>query len=327
MNRYVLLASIVVTLAAGIAVYEWIGNVRYGAWKADFDNHGALDRLTVPSPNEILMWEYKPYGHYQNQWQTIETNRYGFRDEDYSTPTKPDGVHRIAFVGDLITLGLLVTPEQTFVSQFEALAVRTSPTQTVQALNFGIDGYTGVQIVELIRAKVLDFVPDQIVYVFCLNGFDFDDASGDKILYFRKPSSFLLTDIRRISRRFQGLEYHLYHFQRTRDIVFREVLQIHQLLYLRGIDFHVVIVPTFGPDPEHFVDYPHTQIHEEITNFLNEHQIPTSDLFEPIAQSGVPVAELAFDLWHPTPRGHRLIAESLVLPLCLMTDNTVPRTQ
>ena len=118
-------------------------------------------------------------------------NRWGFRDRDYETPGKPADTHRIAFLGDSVTLGLGVAAEDVFVRRFEDAANGLGLGYTVQALNFSVDGYNTVQVNELLRTKVLPFAPDKVIYVLCLNDFDFADASGMKIRYFRKPKSFL----------------------------------------------------------------------------------------------------------------------------------------
>ena len=123
----------------------------------------------------------------------IKTNRYGFRDLDRESTAKPDGTFRIVFAGDSVTLGVGIPLETTFVRRFEMEANQMESQYRIQALNFAVDGYNTPQICEMIRSKVMSFSPDKVVYVMCLNDFDFELSSGDKILYFRKPRSFLLS--------------------------------------------------------------------------------------------------------------------------------------
>ena len=130
-------AAVLLTLVACVVSYEAVQYFDYRAWKASFDNDGWLNRITVASPNETLIWEYKPYGRYQDDRQLIETNRYGFRDVDYATPAKPTGVHRVAVVGDSVPLGFLVSPQQGLVKQLETLGnERSTGRRELQALNF-----------------------------------------------------------------------------------------------------------------------------------------------------------------------------------------------
>ena len=124
-------------LAGGYEVYE---NIKYNAWKARYDDRQLFGRLTVASPNKKLMWEYRPNGSYPRL--LMRTNRYGFRERDLTTPDKPHGVYRIAFVGDSVTLGQGVAEEDTFTRKLEIFANGLKPINKIQTLNFGVDGYT-----------------------------------------------------------------------------------------------------------------------------------------------------------------------------------------
>lgn len=316
LSKKLLLAfgSLVFTLASGVIGYEWLVQRQYARWRAGFDAEGSLERLTVRSKNETLLWEYKPYGRFEDERHVIETNRWGFRDQDYPK-AKPETVERIAFVGDSVTLGFFVEPHETFVAQFGALAAERHPERPIQAMNFGVDGYHALQIIELVRTRVLAFAPDQIVYVLCLNDFDFEDASGDKIVYFKPPRSFLLRDLRRLAHLLTGTEYHRHHYDRTRDEVLNALENLDRWLRRRGVPWIVAIMPAFPkhdpPPPDFFLHYPHASIHAEIVAFLEARDVPVTDLFFPIVQTGLPARELAVDLWHPTARGHRVIAQAL----------------
>ena len=166
------LASFFIALLGTIVVYETIEHILYYRWKSKFDNYGWFGKVTIPSPNKILMWEYKPNGVFKE----IKTNRYGFRESDEISLPKPVGVYRIAFVGDSVTLGIGVENDYTFVRQFETAANSVRPGRKIQALNFSVDGYHTIQIAELLRSKVLQFEPDKVVYVLCLNDFDFSES-------------------------------------------------------------------------------------------------------------------------------------------------------
>ena len=96
----------ILTLAVG---YELVERVRYERWRASYDNGGNFGRITIPSPNPVLMWEYKPYGERPDR-PVVRTNRWGFRERDYDRLEKPEGTDRIAFIGDSVTLGFYVEP-------------------------------------------------------------------------------------------------------------------------------------------------------------------------------------------------------------------------
>jgi lysophospholipase L1-like esterase len=300
--------SVLATLVVLVAAYEVAANVRYYRWHAQFDNEGWLGRLTVRSPNPVLLWEYRPYGEAAG----IATNRYGFRDVDYPSPAKPDGTHRIAFIGDSVTLGMGVPPRETFVARVAAIATTSGP--PVQTLNFSVDGYNALQIRELLTAKVLAFQPDEVVYVLCLNDFDFSDSSGRKIGYFRKPWFFLPQDLERRYRSLIGAEFHRYHFQRHRAEVFRALEEMAAILAARHAAFHLVVMPVFPDkpgDPAYFDHYPLLDVHQEILRFAGQHGILACDLLEDFQRQPPPPERYVFDLWHLNPEGHRVVAESL----------------
>jgi hypothetical protein len=307
-RRYVLmLLSMATSLALFVGVFELVANIRYHRWKAGFDNYGWFKRITVPSENPVLMWEYRPYGSIDE----IETNRYGFRDIDYESTAKPGNTLRIAFVGDSVTLGMGVDFEETFVRRFEAEANRMGFRRRIQALNFAVDSYNTPQICEMIRAKVLGFEPDRVVYMMCMNDFDFKQSSGEKIRYFRKPRSFLLSTIENLYQRCRGCEFHLYHFRRNKDAVFRSILGIRDMLEREGSSLQVVLLPVFFPHAPDFEDYPLRAMHGEIVEYLELNGIRSLDLLDAFASPAETPSYYAADIWHLNARGHRLTARQL----------------
>ena len=301
-------ASLLATLVVFALGYEVVANVRYYRWRASFDNNGWLGKLTVRSPNPVLMWEYRPYGEAGG----LRTNRHGFRDVDYQTPAKPAGTRRIAFIGDSITLGMGVVPRDTFVSRVGEMAAEAG--LPVQTFNFAVDGYNALQIRELLTAKVLAFEPDGVVYVLCLNDFDFTDSSGHKIRYFRRPLSFFLQDMERQRRNLLRIEFHRYHFGKRRGEVFRALVEMRDVLVSRRADWLLVIAPVFpdrAGDPDYFAHYPLRDLHEAILHFAAEHGIAAHDLAEDFRRQPPPPERYFLDLWHLSPEGHRVVADGL----------------
>jgi lysophospholipase L1-like esterase len=302
------LATLLV-LAAG---YEAAASVRYARWRASFDNEGWLVRLTVASRNPVLLWEYRPYGTAGG----ITTNRYGFRDVDYESPEKPRGTHRVAFLGDSVTLGMGVPDSETFVARVGAMAAASG--RRVQTLNFGVDGYNALQIAEVLRARVMAFEPDQVVYVMCLNDFDFADSSGRKIAYFRRPRSFLEQEIDRRYRSLRGLDFHRYHFESRRSEVFLAIVAMRDLLQARKVGFLLAVVPVFpitrGPD-DYFADYPLADVHGAIARFAAGSGIRAHDLLADFRRQPPPPERYVLDLWHLNLEGHRVVADALFADL------------
>jgi lysophospholipase L1-like esterase len=303
-NLLLALASALLTLVLFVLGYEAWQTAKYRAWRARYDNKGWLGTLTVPSSDPVLMWEYKPHGSHRG----IETNRYGFRERDFDSPGKPAGTYRVAFVGDSVTLGLGVQPEQTFERLVEQEARTLAPEPPLQALNFGVDGYNTTQVAELLKTRVRAFEPDLVVYVMCLNDFDQTDSSAEKIRYFRRPSSFFLEDMRVLYRRARGIEFHRYHFEKNRASAFADVLAMKQAA---GPRFLVVVLPVFFEGQHDFASYPLRDIHAAVLAFCAQNGIEAFDLLPAFERSGHDAAADALDPWHLSVQGHALVAREL----------------
>jgi lysophospholipase L1-like esterase len=304
--------SLLATLAVLAAGFEIVSNVRYRRWRASFDNEGWIGRITVASADPALLWEYRPYGEAQG----LATNRWGFRDVDYETRARPAGVHRVAFIGDSVTLGMGVVPEDTFVARVGALAAAAG--HHAQTLNFAVDGYNALQIREMLTAKVLAFEPDQVVYVLCLNDFDFSDSSGQKIAYFRKPGFFLPAWLEQKFRALRRTEFHRHHYRKHHDQVFRAIEEMRDLLAARKVGFLLALVPVFPDrpgDPAYFDHYPLADIHEGVRLFAATKGIRAHDLLDDFRRQPPPPQRYLLDLWHLSAAGHLVAAQALYADL------------
>jgi hypothetical protein len=300
--------------------YEAIMGNRYDNWKSRVMKEGFWSGgLATVSPDPILMWEYRHNAESSGAesgvlHKKIKTNRYGFRDKDNVLMDKPLGTYRFSFIGDSVTLGFKVDIENVFTNKFATYAANQHPNLKIESLNHGIDGYNTLQIFELLKTKVLNFQPDDVVYVMCLNDFDFDESSGAKSRYFRKPGSFLLEKVQHIYRDFLHRDFHLWHFSKNKQQVFNTIVEMHKLLVAKGIGFHVVVVPVFSFEnhDDSFSAYPLSEMHLEIAGFLGQQKIHFIDLFGFFKNAGKPPSYFAHDNWHPNKEGHDLIASHLV---------------
>ncbi len=317
-NITLAVASVIIASVLFIGAYEVYQNYRYEVWKSAYrrliQQH---DTLTIPSPNELLIWEYRPHAEfYDAEFKyKIRTNSYGFREGEYELGSQEEYRVRVAFIGDSVTLGLKVSEENTFVRQFEKLARAAYPASKIRAMNFGIDGYQVIQIYELLRTKVLQFLPNKVVYVMCLNDFDFDDASGKKILYFRKPNSFFLKKLEYLYKQLSTQDYYRYYFEKNHQIGFHYLAKIDELLKRAGIRFQIVLVPVFEESGEGFRNYRLKDLHRQIGKILSDDKIEVIDLIENFAQQEKAAKFYGYDIWHPNEAGHRFIAQQLLGPV------------
>ncbi len=287
-----------------------------------------LNRSVILSPNPALMWEYRPYAERKYEdasgvagrpHKVAHFNRWGFRDFDYPTREKPEGVFRVAFVGDSVTEGLGVSDSEVFVRKFEELAQNEFGPDHVQSLNFGVDGYNTIQVSALVQTKVKDYSPDLIIYAFHLNDFDFDDASGGLIDHFRRPRSYVLDWLRKKLRPVRRVDegYYDYEFRLNGDMVFAELLNLQRFLQQRDIPMVVAVLPIFPENSDHKEysarsPYPLQEAQARVFHFLDEHGIAKIDLVDPLREQVPDLSQLTDgDSWHPNAAGHRLIAQVL----------------
>ena len=300
-------------------VLEVFFELKHEKWKSSFATRFSDFKLATVSTNPKLLWEYRPNAETDDPDRPrIQTNRYGFRDRDDISLAKPQNAFRISFIGDSVTLGHTVDSQSTFVSKFAAYAADKDADLTIEALNHGIDGYNTIQISELLSSRVIQFKPDKIVYVMCLNDFDFEDSSGGKLLYFNKPNSFLFREVERVYRRLLRTDFHVWHFTKNKQEVFDSIFGMKQFLDEKNIDFQIVVVPVFRfqESDKNFNAYPLSELHLAIRQFATNQHIDFIDLLESFSNQEKPPEYFSNDIWHPNDAGHDFIAKQL-LPFTL----------
>lgn len=101
------------------------------------------------------------YRSWTGELQTVQTNRFGFRDEEFMAG-KPEGVYRIFNLGDSITFGEgLEDVRQTYVEQLEILFNERDDERRFEVINTGVPGY-GIMAVSVTMEKILQFQPDLV---------------------------------------------------------------------------------------------------------------------------------------------------------------------
>lgn len=133
---------------------------------------GARTAYTEPDP--LIGWRFTPearYWHHKENPRAISgrINRHGWRDHD-RTLRKPDGVYRVAVIGDSYVEAMQVELDSTFMS----IAERADG-PGLEVLNMGRSGMAPAEELLVLERDALAFDPDAVaVFFFPLN--DIDDV-------------------------------------------------------------------------------------------------------------------------------------------------------
>ena len=261
----------------------------------------------------MLAWEYRPNAEYTDNFGHIfRTDAHGWRNP--LTTESTSTTIEIAFVGDSVTLGTLVDEPDTF--------VRSIASDHISTMNCAVDGYDAVQIAELLVTRVIELDPDVVVYVMCMNDFDFDESSADRRRYFNPPKCFVWERVWRATHRMRREEFHRYHFARRRDVVFAAIGRMAEACDAHGTRFIVAIMPLFDRPSPDFKSYPWADLHDAVVDHLRSTKIEIVDLLPAFAATGEPPGKLAFDQWHLTATGHQVVASRI--DAALGTERTAP---
>jgi hypothetical protein len=123
-------------------------------------------------PHPVLGWAPLPGTVARQRFEgdaLVRINSAGMRDREHARE-KPDGVLRIAVLGDSFTEAVQVPVEQTYWRLLEQELNHTSGClpegQWVEVLSFGLSGYSTAQELLLLRERVWDFAPDWVLLAF-----------------------------------------------------------------------------------------------------------------------------------------------------------------
>ncbi len=145
-------------------------------------------------PNAVRLAPSGPGG----SAKLVRINSHGFHDEEFPL-TKPAGELRGLMLGDSVTMGHMLTFEETFSERLEELLdQRDSRYSSHQIINSGVQGYAVFQEVVAFR-KALAFSPDFVALGFCMNDVtepfvvqrEFGGTGVDYHEVLEEPSAFL----------------------------------------------------------------------------------------------------------------------------------------
>jgi len=113
------------------------------------------------------------------RWRkTIRQNTQGFRERNFDL-LKPEGVYRIAVIGDSITFGQGIEEKDRFTNLSEKeFNSENSRRGRYEVLNFGIPGAETVHHLDILKDPVLSAEPDFILLQWFTNDVEGRDKSG-----------------------------------------------------------------------------------------------------------------------------------------------------
>jgi lysophospholipase L1-like esterase len=297
-----------------------------------------INRATVrPSANPRLRFELKPGAAVQAE-VAYRVNSEGLRGPEV-TVQKPEGVRRVALLGDSIAFGYWVADEDGLARQLESMLNDVGGGGPhVEVLNFGVPGYNLDQEIETLRSRVLRFDPDVVVLAFCLNDLEgiFSYELGlvqDRATRRQSLLGRLREGVLSRSYVFAWIEYRLAEVEaRRRFVAVRNPLSgplyeervegqkeglrakfnvVRAILAPRGIEGVVAVFPSFTGAWD---SYPHASLHRVVTEAAGEAGLIGVDLLE--CYAGYHYRAVRVDVVHPSPLGHRVAAHALRDALC-----------
>lgn len=246
-------------------------------------------------------------------------NSDGFRDDEFSRPP-PAEAARIVVLGDSVAFGWGVALEEAFPQRLESILNSPSgriheQTETI-VYNLSVDGYSTHQEVRLLETVGLSLDPDLVILSYVLNDphiFDgglsrYYNSSRIEILRLLSDAAFKVRQKFGSAQLRPGAwEYHRYIHERYAEDIEADFKKLGALARENDLRLIVLITPILlWPRDD---EYPLLEIHRQIKNLSLDQGFEVIDL-EPEFETTV-FEEIAFDVWHPRPAGHEIIAQTL----------------
>lgn len=268
---------------------------------------------------------------FARRWNARQAvNSLGFREREFPR-VKPEGIHRIAIVGDSFAYGQGIPVEDRFSNRLEAALNARAGGATFQVLNFGRPGADTDDEIRVLRDTVLPLRPDFVLLQWYVNDMELRDHT-------RRPRPLPLVPSPRL-RRFLNERSALYYvaqngwasLQRTLGLAgsYEEHLMdrfgdplgpdaeaadaaLHEFFAMcreNGVPVGAVLFPHMGST----LTYPLTALHERVLARCVSDGVPCVDLTETIWKG-----EGTRALWvnvldrHPGSEANRLAAETIL---------------
>lgn len=323
---FLICASVFITLFCGVGL-EYMFRARVDKMRHE---NSIVEEKMRASAIPGLIYERVP--------SSEDVNSHGFRDVEHSLTKAPDA-YRIALVGDSVPLGHGVARHETF-GRILQERCPTHEGKRTEVVLIAETGYTMEQELILFKERGRQFKPDLLLWSYCLNdpaNALYHSHTNMFVQYFYEPASYLWFELKR--KAFLLYQRVLEHgveleFHKILDHAYWEetVQSFHKLQALareNNLPVVLFIVPvldvkSLASDPEYVFDtrtYYLMYIHDKIKTLAESLGFTVIDGAE--ALQGEKLKELVQhpqDVWHPTPKGHRLLGELLARKLCALEN-------
>ena len=176
MKQINVLLAVLVSLAVFVGVFE-VGLRLLGMGPPKTLNQFDATVGWVKAPERIIDRNHEEFE------VTYTLNKYGLRDDNFLSPTKPEGTTRVLALGDSFTLGYSVEREDLFVDHLEKWW--RAEDRQVEVVNAGTEGYSTDQEVAWLEEYGKEYKPD-LVLLFAYENDIFYNGQ-DHYLRFPKP--------------------------------------------------------------------------------------------------------------------------------------------
>jgi lysophospholipase L1-like esterase len=286
-----------------------------------------------PSADPRVLFEPRPNfdGFSEGTWVT--TNSQGLREREVPLQ-KPAGTRRVLFLGDSVTFGAGVRNDEPYARLLEA-DLQADGAGQVETINAGVVGYNTIQEQGRLDDSGLAYQPDTVVLTFLVNDlletfsiFDHQyEPTGPLAsakVWLRRNSNLyrFVQDVywraaQEIRRSEDGPTEALRKRDRLEDRL-ATLDQVIQTTRAHGANFLLVLYPDNLDDPvSPGPAGERATMRDELIRFAQREQVPYVDLTSALGDVRDPRAReyrLKEDP-HPSPAGHRVIAEALRGPL------------
>jgi lysophospholipase L1-like esterase len=329
-------------LLIGIAVTLILGELLLRLLDLGHPYYSAPELYRTSADPQIL-FEPRPSFDGFSEGIAVHTNSRGLRERELP-PEKPAGVRRVLFLGDSVTFGAGVRAEETFPRLLEERLAGAAD-GPIETLNAGVVGYNTTQELARLESVGLTYRPDVVVLTFVVNDlldifsiFDHQYEPGgpfaDQKVWLRRNSHlyrFVQDTYWRVAvalRRTQTGPTEPLRQRGRLDERLAELTAAADLARANGAAFLLVLYPdnlddpvSAGPGGER------STVRQELLGLAERSGYLVVDLTEALGDVRDPRARdyrLREDP-HPSPAGHRTIADALTPSLRALLAN-LPRS-